>query len=64
VLVDVAAPGKLGGRQCRRKLGKRNMERSKKTGNQEDKMEELHGCPMLQKELQALSQVRTTDIDG
>jgi hypothetical protein len=31
-----------------------NMERRKKTGNQQDQMEELHGCPMLQKEPQDL----------
>jgi hypothetical protein len=30
------------------------MERSKKTGNQKDQIEEFHGCPMLQTELQEL----------
>jgi hypothetical protein len=58
VLVDVSVPGKLGGRQWRRKLGKRNMERSKKPGNQQDHMEEFHGCPMLQKEIQELRRRR------
>jgi hypothetical protein len=33
------------------------MERSKKIGYQQDQMEEFHGCPMLQKEPQELSQV-------
>jgi hypothetical protein len=35
-------------------------ERSIKTGSEQDQMQEFHGCPMLQKELQELSQVSLT----
>jgi hypothetical protein len=51
VLVDVVVSGTLGGRSQR---NRKNMERSKKTDSQQDQMEEFHGCPMLQKELQEL----------
>jgi hypothetical protein len=51
VLADVGVPGKLGGRQWKRKLEKWV---KRKTGNQQDQMEEFHRCPMLQKELQEL----------
>jgi hypothetical protein len=49
VLADVVVPAKLEGRSQR---SRQNMEQSKKTGRQQDQMEEFHGCPMLQKELQ------------
>jgi hypothetical protein len=32
------------------------MEQSKETGDQRDQMEEFHGCPVLQKELQEINQ--------
>jgi hypothetical protein len=63
VLIGVGIPGNLGGRQWRRKLGKQNMERNNKTGNQQDHMEEFHECPVLQKELQVLSQ-SVSQYDG
>jgi hypothetical protein len=52
VLADVVVPGKLGGRSQR---SRQNMEGSKKTGSQQDQMEEFHRCPMHQKELQELN---------
>jgi hypothetical protein len=55
----VGVPGKLGGSYRSRQ----NMERSKKPGNQQDQMEEFHGCPMLQKVLQEISQVIAIDCD-
>jgi hypothetical protein len=39
-----------------RQRSRQHIERSKKTGSQQDQMEEFHGCPMLQKELREMNE--------